>query len=258
MILFRFLLAVFRLLAFFIINVFTLVILKTACLLLKNHKKLRSKANRFIFKNWSIILIKTLGGKIEVKKWEPKNKTVFISNHVSYLDIIILNAVHPFAFVSKAEVAKWPLLGSLASGVDTIFLDRNNPLAVKNLYKDIDDKIAHDDSVLIFPEGTTSNGQEILDFKKGIFMPILRAKSHNDVLGCLTIRYHLNKKYGHVKDKIAWWGDMGFFSHFLSLLMVPSWKVVVSAKEYKLGESRSSAIVSKETNEVVRKEFKRI
>ncbi|MBL6664720.1 MAG: 1-acyl-sn-glycerol-3-phosphate acyltransferase [Rickettsiales bacterium] len=235
-----------------------MITLEISCFLLSRSKASRSLANRIIFKSWSTILIKILGGKIEVKKWEPEKKTIFVSNHVSYLDIIILNTIHPFAFVSKSEVAKWPLLGRMARNVDTIFLDRNNPLAVKNLYKDIDDKIAHNDSILVFPEGTTSNGKEILDFKKGIFMPILRAKSHADVLGCLAIKYHLNKKYGSVEDKIAWWGDMGFFSHFLSLVMIPKWKVVVSARQYEIKDSRSCAVVSKATNEVVRKEFERI
>ena len=254
----KILLALLRIPAFIVANLITLILLKISSLLLRNHQRIRSKVNRKFCKVWSTVLIKILGGAIEVKKWEPKSNTIFVSNHVSYLDIIILNSIHPFAFVSKAEVANWPLLGSLASEVDTIFLDRNNPLAVKNLYKTLDDKITHGDSILVFPEGTTSNGEEILDFKKGVFMPILRAKSNHDMLGCLAIKYKLDKKYGSQKDKLAWWGDMGFFSHFLSLTMIPRWKVVVSAKKYEFGESRASAVVSKETNEVVRKEFERI
>jgi len=199
-----------------------------------------------------------MGGKIEVKKWDVKKKTVFVSNHISYLDIIILNAVHPFAFVAKSEIAGWPLLGSLAKGVDTIFLDRSNPLAVKNLYKDIDYKLEHGDSVLIFPEGTTSSGEDLLEFKKGIFMPILRAKKHEDVLGCLAIKYSMDKKYGDQKNKIAWWGDMEFLGHFWSLVMIPKWKVVVSAQEYCIGERRVSSVVSKDTYEVVKEEFGKI
>lgn len=258
MTLLRILLAAFRIFIFITTSIIIFILFKLVRLLFSKFTKLRSALNRVIFKYWSTILIKSLGGKIEVKGWEVKNKTVFVSNHISYLDIIILNTAHPFAFVAKSEIAGWPLLGSLAKGVDTIFIDRSNPLAVKNLYKDIDHKISHGDSVLIFPEGTTSSGEDVLEFKKGIFMPILRAKSHNNSLGCLSIKYHLDKKYGDQKDKIAWWGDAEFLSHFLSLVMIPNWKVVISAKEYKIGERRSSAIVSKETYGAVKEEFENI
>lgn len=255
---FGFLLLVIRFLIFIISSLLVLISLKIVNFIFFKSKKTSSKLNRIIFKSWSVILIKSFGGKIEIKDWQVTKNTIFLSNHISYLDIIILNAIHPFAFVAKSEIAKWPLFGPMSRSVGTIFIDRSNPLAVKNLYKKIDDKIKYGDSVLIFPEGTTSNGEEILDFKKAVFMPVLRAKASSDSLGCIAIKYKLDKKYGEQKDKIAWWGDDNFFEHFIKLLQIPSWKIVISAKEYKVGDVKSSGIISKETNEIVRKEFSKI
>ena len=255
MTLLRTILAIFRIIIFLTSSLLILILFKIVKLFFSKFPKIRALLNQIIFKYWSITLIKSLGGKITLKNWDVKGKTVFVSNHVSYLDIIILNAVHPFAFVAKSEIATWPLLGSLSKGVDTIFLDRSNPLAVKNLYKDIDYKLTYGDSVLIFPEGTTSSGEEILDFKKAIFMPILRAKKHHNKLGCISIKYKLDPKYGDAKEKLAWWGDMEFMGHFWSLVMIPRWEIVISAQTYQITEKKSSAVISKNTEAVIKKEF---
>lgn len=251
-------LLIFRLIAFLVLSIIAYLLLKLNSLIFFKSNKFRVKINRLIFKYWSLSLIKSFGGKIEVKNWPFQQKSVFVSNHISYLDIIILNAIHPFSFVAKSEIAKWPLLGNMASLVNTIFIDRSNPLAVKNLYKKIDEKISLGDSILIFPEGTTSNGEEILDFKKGVFMPIIKAKKHQNILGCIAIKYYLDEKYGNQKDKIAWWGDSNLFYHLLSLLKIPRWKVVISTTKYEIGSTKSSKLISQDTNEVVRNIFDKI
>jgi len=246
---------VIRSILFLLFTAFIYVAANLQKIILLKFPKLRAKTSRLAFKTWSEGLIKILGGKIEVKNWPIKENTLFISNHISYLDIIILNSVYPFAFVAKSEIAKWPIIGSLTRSVDTIFLDRNNPFAIKKLSKKIDDKINKGDSVLIFPEGTTSNGEEILEFKKAIFIAILRAKAHKNLLGCISLKYEIDEKYGNVKNDIAWWGDMVLFPHLIKLFGIPKWKVIINCEEFHFDEKAKSSLIVEECREVVENSF---
>src|SRR6185312_12624204 len=88
---------------------------------------------------------------------------LIVANHTSWADIVIFSAVMPISFVSKAEVARWPLFGTLARLQRTVFVDRR-PQSTGNQRDEIAQRLADGDNLILFPEGTSDDGNRILPF----------------------------------------------------------------------------------------------
>jgi 1-acyl-sn-glycerol-3-phosphate acyltransferase len=147
-----------------------------------------------------------------------KKPVLFVSNHISYTDILVLGAVLPGKFVSKAEVAKWPVIGQIAKLSGTLFINRRKSAAGNHL-KQIEDALFIDKkNLIIFPEGTTGDGRAVLPFKSSLFkiaenMP----EGQKLTIQPVTIEYtHINglPVQANERKKIAWIGDASFGPHF--------------------------------------------
>jgi 1-acyl-sn-glycerol-3-phosphate acyltransferase len=99
--------------------------------------------------------------------------SLFIANHVSWLDIFALNAVRPMAFVAKSEVRGWPLAGWLAANTDTLFLRRGQRGQTHAINRRIAELLAAGKDVAIFPEGTTTDGSVVLPFHGALLQPAI-------------------------------------------------------------------------------------
>lgn len=153
----------------------------------------------------------TVKGKISNK--EP---IMFVSNHMSYLDIMVLGSVLPGSFISKAEVRKWPVIGWLGTLSGTVYVDRKKSAAGGHL-KALEDAVAGGKNLILFPEGTTSEGKEVLPFKSSLFKI---AESGNITIQPITINYtHINglPVQANERLKIAWIGDMELMPHMKEL-----------------------------------------
>lgn len=128
----------------------------------------RAKLNRF----WSAQLMRLCGIKVVVRG-QPRleGPVLLAANHVSWIDIFILNSVRASWFIAKSEVRAWPLIGSLAAGAGTIFIDRGQRRAIQAASESV--KICFDRgaSVGLFPEGTTSEGDSVRPFHASLFEP---------------------------------------------------------------------------------------
>lgn len=93
---------------------------------------------------------------------------VFVCNHISYLDIIVLGSLADFVFVAKSDVADWPLFGVLARMQDTVFI-RRTASGVDEARAQIAHRLAHGARVVVFPEGTSTDGRDVLPFKSALF-----------------------------------------------------------------------------------------
>ena len=100
-----------------------------------------------------------------------KGPVLWVVNHVSWLDIFVLNVVRSTTFVAKQEIRRWPLLGWLAAGADTIFIERGFRHAVQRVGQAMQQRFARDQVVGLFPEGTTSEGFDVLSFYGNLFEP---------------------------------------------------------------------------------------
>lgn len=100
-----------------------------------------------------------------------------VSNHLSWLDILVLQSLMPGCFVAKTEVRRWPVVGYLAQACATIFVDRSSPRSARSMVDDTAAAIAKGYAVVVFPEGTSSNGQNLGDFHANIFESAIRAQA---------------------------------------------------------------------------------
>jgi 1-acyl-sn-glycerol-3-phosphate acyltransferase len=137
---------------------------------------------------------------------------LLVCNHLSYLDIIVLSALRPCVFVAKADVAAWPLFGWLARAAGTIFADRTRKLAVAQSLREIERAVQGDALVVLFPEGTSSDGADVLPFKSALLEPAIRIDCRTTAA---AIDYRLSD--GSVADEICYWRDMTLVPHLLHL-----------------------------------------
>ena len=114
-------------------------------------------------------LLRLLGIRLRIYG-EPSTASpvLFVANHVSYLDVIVLGSVLPAGFVAKSEVAGWPLFGFLARVQNTVFIERRSTRAAEQRTQ-LQDHIAQRQDLILFPEGTSSDGLTVLPFKSSLF-----------------------------------------------------------------------------------------
>jgi 1-acyl-sn-glycerol-3-phosphate acyltransferase len=153
-----------------------------------------------------------------------KDCNFFVSNHLSYLDIPILGSIFPLRFVAKSEVQFWPVFGFLSKLAGTIFIKRKRSDSIIQKSK-IFDLLSSGDKVCIFPEGTTSDGNRVLDFKSSSFSAL---ENQNFLIQPVVICYSdlngipINR---WLRPVIAWYGDMDLKPHILKLVTLRSIKI---------------------------------
>lgn len=150
---------------FFLIIIVFLTYTPLYWFLLKVNQPLGFRFGRFYLSSWR----KCIGHQLIIKGTLSKVKpTLFVSNHSSYVDILVLGTFVPARFVAKLEVAKWPIMGWLATNQGTIYIDRNRT-AISEGTEKLVKFIEEGESLILFPEGTTSDGCRILPFGSSFF-----------------------------------------------------------------------------------------
>ena len=143
--------------------------------------------------------------------------TFFVANHISYLDIPVIAVLVDGLFVAKAEVQSWPLFGFLARITRTVFVSRNMSKVAKERLK-IAGSLADGESVILFPEGSSSDGSRLLPFRPGLLSAAKAASDLSVRVQPVTITYGPAGKTGNAftqqdRDRYAWYGDMELASH---------------------------------------------
>jgi 1-acyl-sn-glycerol-3-phosphate acyltransferase len=180
---------------------------------------------------------KIVGIKVETTGEIEKDRPVFwVSNHSSYLDIVVLGCFLKGSFVAKSEVSKWPLIGSLARLGETLFVERNSTQASKQL--DFFNKILKEHkSIIMFPEGTTAEGNSVLRFKSSLFdIATLKIKDKNGNENFLKVQpisiacVELNEFFVGYEDRAyyAWIGDEFLFPHLFNFFKQGKKKIIVN------------------------------
>jgi 1-acyl-sn-glycerol-3-phosphate acyltransferase len=161
----------------------------------------------------------------------PEQGCLVVSNHQSYLDILVLSAHFPVQFVAKKDIASWPLIGWMAQLGNTIFIDRGSTRQSWQCAQSIITSLQEGTHVLVFPEGTSTNGTQVLPFKSLLFCAAL--KTGSPVLP-LTLNYTtINEQpLNHqTRDLCCWHGEMEFVSHFWNVLSLQSIEVFLEAHD---------------------------
>lgn len=164
---------------------------------------------------------------------------LLIANHTSWLDIPVISAVAPVSFVAKSEVGGWPLMSSLARLQRSVFVDRQRRTAVGTTANEILSRLEQGDKIVLFAEGTSSDGNRVLPFKTSLFAaakPSSKAGDPQSILDAdvqiLAVAYtHLHGiPLGHTGRArlIGWYGDMDLVSHAWDLLQAGPLDVHIS------------------------------
>ena len=145
---------------------------------------------------------------------------LLISNHASYLDIIILGSLFKTSFIAKKEISKWPLLGILAKLQNTIFIDRRVS-SLKNQENKIIKHLNEKKNLVIFPEGTSSDGNRVLPFKSSLFNIFEKNLNSKVLVQTITIVY---KKINGIpmnrieRKNITWHSNMDLIPNIFNVL----------------------------------------
>ena len=159
-------------------------------------------------------ILKVLDIKTHVEGQPPMCGLV-VSNHLSYLDIIIISVAMPCFFVSKIEVGGWPFFGRAARSGGTIFLDRSSLASAMTVAEQMTERLKLPIPVLLFPEGTSTDGAQVLRFHSRLIDP---ATAEGAPITAAAIRYIIE---GGVEEReLCWYGDDGFATHLWKVLGV--------------------------------------
>ena len=184
---------------------------------LPNRWKILSRLNR----NYTLLLRLILNIKVTIAGDEgqlERGGYVIIANHVSYVDGIVLGSIFPIVFVSKREVKKWPIVGQWNVLCGTIFINRQRKKEVGALVREMTRKLRQEANILLFPEGTSTNGEKMLPFQTAPLAAPLRSRS---IIVPVTLAYTTIDEQPVTavnRDFIYWYGDMDFVTHFWDLL----------------------------------------
>jgi len=154
-------------LSWVLIGLFTLALIFP---LVKRSRRLEIK------RRWSGVLLRICGVQVTHTGLPlTQGPALWVINHVSWLDIFAINQVRAAVFIAKSEIRRWPLLGWLVAGADTIFIERASRHAVQKVGRAMQDTFERGQVVGLFPEGATSSGYDLLPFYANLFEPARRA-----------------------------------------------------------------------------------
>lgn len=130
-----------------------------------------------VVNTWSKVLIWVLGVKVNVEGQVIRDGAVMlISNHVSWIDIFILNSCRTTSFVAKKEIKNWAIVGRLVAQAGTIFVDRSSRSAMRGVNQELNERFDNGMCTGLFPEGTTSDGMDVKNFFGGLLEAPLKAQ----------------------------------------------------------------------------------
>ncbi|WP_228151586.1 lysophospholipid acyltransferase family protein [Pseudazoarcus pumilus] len=172
---------------------------------------------RALRQRWSARLLAIVGIELRVSGEPLESGALLVANHVSWLDIFVINALTPAAFVSKAEVRSWPAIGWLAAKNDTLFLHRGSRGHARIVSREIGAVLATGQVVALFPEGTTTDGSHVLHFHGALLQPALDARAP---IQAVALRYR--DAHGHFTRAPAYWGDMTLMQCIANIVAAPA------------------------------------
>jgi 1-acyl-sn-glycerol-3-phosphate acyltransferase len=172
---------------------------------------------------WLKKVTSIIGLRLEIVGDVPdsKHSALWVANHISWLDIPVIGSAGS-GFLSKAEVRKWPVIGWLGNKSGTVFIQRGGKNASQKASEEIAGKINAGENILVFPEGTTSLGNDVKSFYARVFAPAL---DHQLLVQPIAIQYYNHR--GEYQSNLAW-DDESFITNLLRVLGEPTIKVVIT------------------------------
>ena len=181
-------------------------------------------------------LVKIFGIKLSISGKIKKENVLYVSNHVSYIDIFLLGSLLDAFFVAKSEISKWPFISTLCRLGKTIFIDRESRFKAKNQVSIIKNNLKKGNNIILFPEGTSSDGKKVLPFKSSLLGTVEIDPRKNFFLQPVSITYikldgiPVDNKF---RPFFAWFGKMDLIPHAWKFLGLGLSEVKITFHEEK-------------------------
>ena len=166
-----------------------------------------------IIRGWNRGVCRILKLRLSVTGRPDPAAGLTVANHISWLDIIALGAIKPLVFVAKEEVAHWPVMGALARGIGTLFIRRGDPEQAAVTLEAMTWQLRRGVNLMLFPEGTTTRGDQVLRFHGKLLLPAQLAGAN---VQAVAMRYS-----GPAAEVAPFIGDDAFLPHLLRVLALP-------------------------------------
>lgn len=213
--------------------------------------------HRNIARLWHRGVIRLIGLDVRLKGTAlTTGPVLYVANHVSYLDIPILASQIKTTFVAKSEVRHWPLFGYLAHIADTVFIERRTARAPEQM-RDLRSRLGKEDQIILFPEGTSTDGLKIENFKPVLFqsaLPIRRQVKDAPVskpvmVQPLSIAFKQGKEgRKRLPSAYAWFGEMTLLPHLMDVFRSVGGTVEITfhppLNAYEIGDRKILATLS--------------
>jgi 1-acyl-sn-glycerol-3-phosphate acyltransferase len=140
--------------------------------------RLTPAQTQVLVREWSRQMLHIMGVALVVRGTPPtQGPALLVANHVSWLDILVMNAAQPARFVSKADVKRWPVLGALITGAGTLYIERESRRDAMRVVHHMAERLQAHDTLAVFPEGPTGDGRAMLPFHANVFQPAIAAQA---------------------------------------------------------------------------------
>jgi 1-acyl-sn-glycerol-3-phosphate acyltransferase len=149
-----------------------------------------------------------------------KHRGILVSNHISWLDIIVIGQYLPACFVAKSDISSWPVIGYLAKQGGTVFIRRGDKQHIRTTTEKMAWLLKQNNNIIAFPEGTTTKGDELRSFHASLFQPALLTKS---AVQPVVLQYQ-----GIAKEVAPFVGDDTFVAHLMKILTLDKIEVQLS------------------------------
>ncbi|MFH1152989.1 MAG: lysophospholipid acyltransferase family protein [Pseudomonadota bacterium] len=187
----------------------------------------------------SKLYLKLLGFRIRVVGPVRRVSTncLITSNHLSYLDVLVIASLFPGCFITSTEIQQTPFLGRITALAGCLFVERRSRNFLGKETWSITNALKNRLNVILFPEGTSTNGDTVLRFRQPLFQAGI--DSGVDVLPVCLVYQQIDgqKLNGRNRDRLFWYGDMTFLDHFLGLAAISRIHITVFI-ENRLSSSR--------------------
>ncbi|MDB2668301.1 1-acyl-sn-glycerol-3-phosphate acyltransferase [Alphaproteobacteria bacterium] len=169
-------------------------------------------------------LLKLLGVRVRVSGAEPEVGALFVCNHLSWFDIVVIGSLLPVSFVAKKEIRSWPLFGLLAQLQRTVFVDRRPGRHTVKTSNQLSRRLAAQERLVLFPEGTSTDGMRVLPFKSSLFASVERQENVSIKVQPMSMAFsevHNIAMGRRQRLAYAWVGDVAFLPHLLFIFGTP-------------------------------------
>lgn len=180
------------------------------CGLVLRRRRAMVRLRRWVMRSWGKCFLAVLGVRVEVRGEAPRPPFVLVANHTSYLDIPLLASAAGGVFVAKHEIAGWPLIGLVVRGMGTIFVNRGLRRDIPRVLGLIEEVLALGDGVVLFPEGTSTSGDEVAPFRPSLLEAPARGRLP---VTCAALTYRTGAGEPPARTAVSWWGDMTLLDH---------------------------------------------